>query len=781
MTELRVCITFESDWHIGEGSGQPGHIDRLVRRDPRDGLPYVPAKTLTGIWRDACEQVAAGLDQGSQGTWQAWVKALFGGLDFVPETEQADQARRRESPRSALLAVRPARFAEALRRCLSAKNYASLREVLTFIKPGVSLNEYGVAREDQLRMEEVACAGAALETGVELNVLDDPARETALAMLWAGARVIERIGGKRRRGYGRCRLELKGTDLPSETHLLDILATEPVPAPPPSAAEPRRFVMSATSPGASAEWHVIGLTLELLSPVVVFDGALGNVVKSQDHIPGAYLLAALNGKLRKWLGDAAFPAIARGDVRVLNAYPLLDGKRAVPIPLAFHYNKEQGGLDTEGGEAYSHFAKNEPGNEQFKQHRQGYVAGALADEHLPFYEVKLQATTHGTIDDERQRPTPRVGGVYTFEAIRAGTRLCSELWIRKSLRSEPSDEDLAGLDGTYCIGTAKKSDYGQIRLTASREEMPSVPESTTGHLTVWLTSPLLLRDECLRPSADPEALRQELERRLDVQLPAERAECFLRVKRCEGWHSRWRLPRPSLVGLAAGSCFRFEVEGTLSEHTTLAALQRSGLGERRAEGFGELLLNPPLLVFDQFEARAHKDTDRDNQASDAETPCVVTGECLPFLHHLARRAWRTAIRNKALALASESESRRQKLGWQSDRESPKPSNSQLGALRSLLQGLSGETEHTMLQAWFNHLRETPRRWDKWPEPARPALEDLVHRPGQVWEWLGADTDFPEIPGLPRNSLKRELLWEAVRAVWLAAIHSELRDREREEI
>ena len=76
MNKLR--IRFTRDWHVGEGAGQPGHIDHIIRRDPLDDLPYLPAKTLTGIWRDACERIAAGLDKGQRGPWTAWLEALFG-------------------------------------------------------------------------------------------------------------------------------------------------------------------------------------------------------------------------------------------------------------------------------------------------------------------------------------------------------------------------------------------------------------------------------------------------------------------------------------------------------------------------------------------------------------------------------------------------------------------------------------------------------------------------------------------------------------------------------
>ena len=62
---FRVCLEMTSDWHVGSGAGRPGSQTRLVARDA-DELPYVPAKTLTGLWRDALERLAFGLDEGQK-------------------------------------------------------------------------------------------------------------------------------------------------------------------------------------------------------------------------------------------------------------------------------------------------------------------------------------------------------------------------------------------------------------------------------------------------------------------------------------------------------------------------------------------------------------------------------------------------------------------------------------------------------------------------------------------------------------------------------------------
>jgi CRISPR-associated protein Csx10 len=128
-----ATLTMLSDWHIGSGTGRPGDIDRLVQRE-RDNLPYIPAKTLTGIWRDACEAVALGLDNNQKdGNWGKWLNFLFGDQPADPEREPAAAE---TFPCPAAMSVRAARLPQSLRRALESKRL--LQDALTFVKPGIS-------------------------------------------------------------------------------------------------------------------------------------------------------------------------------------------------------------------------------------------------------------------------------------------------------------------------------------------------------------------------------------------------------------------------------------------------------------------------------------------------------------------------------------------------------------------------------------------------------------------------------------------------------------------
>jgi len=774
MDESRLRITFKSDWHIGEGAGRPGNIDRIVRRYPKDGLPYVPGKSLTGIWRDACEQVANGLDNSVEdGPWQQWVKVLFGGIDHQPEREETPQPRSRHAPQPALLSVRPAFFPEPLRSWLCRQ--PAIKEALAFVKPGTSLDSFGVTKKDHLRMEEMICTGAILEAEIELNLPKGPERTTALALLWAGARMVERIGGKRRRGAGRCCLEVFQGGLTPQK-IKETLNADPILPPTPNGRSDFFFSFQTDTqkceeiaPATTSAWHRIFLDLDLLLPVVAFDRQVGNVLESHDYLPGSYLLAALTPKLRDLLGGNPFSAVAAGEIRFLNAYPLVKGKRGLPVPMALHYLKEEGGLE-KGQTVFNHLHTQPTERPQRKQYRSGYLASNGFEATLA--TGKMQAVTHAAIDDEQQRPTSRVGGVFTYEALCAGNQLQAEIWIStKHLEKLDKVKVTQLFNGKYRLGKTDKDDYGSVRITATCS-VPQSVESCSKTLTLWLASTLLLRDENLRPSTDPRLLQKTLLDYLGSGIKLKPVRAFQGMNRHEGRHQRWGLPRPSLVGFAAGSCFQFEVTGEL-KNEQLVALQQEGLGNRRAEGFGELIINPPLLAHENILPLV---VEEETRVLPTRAESWTDNDLLSFAKQLARRAWRNEIQQRALAKAANLEFRQRTLHWNKEN----PSNSQLGALRSLLEPLKDLSGLTLLRNWLTHLKETPNREKDWPKQALEAITEALTEPVTCWTHLDTPNDLvdPQLSGLTSIQLKEELQFEALRTLWLAAIQQEFRYRER---
>ena len=49
---LYYNLTFFTDWHCGSGLAAGADVDTLVVKD-KNGLPFVPGKTLKGLIREA--------------------------------------------------------------------------------------------------------------------------------------------------------------------------------------------------------------------------------------------------------------------------------------------------------------------------------------------------------------------------------------------------------------------------------------------------------------------------------------------------------------------------------------------------------------------------------------------------------------------------------------------------------------------------------------------------------------------------------------------------------
>ena len=205
--EFTIKIEMQSDWHIGFGQTK-GDIDSLVQTD-KEGLPYIPAKTLTGILRDSCETVALGLDNGeAKGIWHHCLEFLFGSQPAL------DRSQIETPPIQAILSLRPAYLPQELRKALNSKGKEKVKDAIAFIKQGIKIdNDTGTAEENCLRFEQMIRTGAVLRAEeCKINFpegIKDTEKQMAYALLLAGIQITERIGGKRRRGAGKCQMMLE--------------------------------------------------------------------------------------------------------------------------------------------------------------------------------------------------------------------------------------------------------------------------------------------------------------------------------------------------------------------------------------------------------------------------------------------------------------------------------------------------------------------------------------------------------------------------------------------
>lgn len=776
-TRKWLKLTFQSDWHIGSGAGIPGSVDRQVLRD-EGGFPYVPGKTLTGILRDAAEFVA-----GTRGgRWEDVLNGLFG------DQTETHGGREGSKARGAKIGAGSAELDGNIRKYLLAfsRSNADLNIIapLFSVHPGVKIDrETGRAMDDHLFSTERARRDCVLYAPVlfmeELNgderkLLDD------------AVKAVRHIGGKRRRGAGECRLAWDDEYKAPRTQ-------ESTPQP-------------AWERGAGGS-VTLDIRLKTLQPLIVARKTLGNVVQSENEIPGATLLSYYTEKVLSPLGkDRLTKAVMDGEISISAFLPEFGGEAAMPVPLCLGELKEEKSL-------INRLVTPPDGKKQVKDLRTGYVT--VSGGGMIYHSGSSQRVirTHNTIDDAVQRPTEDVGGLFTYEAIRSGQtfrgtlRIGAALWdeIEKSPEKGKILSRLA--HDRHRFGRSRKDEYGDAELFCVSTKTGEGPGSTAlldgrdgkangKYLVVYLLSDLLLRGEYQGCTVRLDDVRNALSDKLGVGLedipPEEweekgdfdlsplggtRGHCVRAVRR-ESWQRNWALPRPSLVFLKAGSVLVFKVKDPENWTGKEAGdLMRDGLGERRAEGYGRVLLNPPFLRGKNIGV---------DKAGEGKPPSAVEVKLpereeardfvLKLVSDAGERHFRQIARREVYDIVKGGDNApfasHPDVRWDAH-----PTASQFGALREAAAYLGGTSGTGIFKGWVQAISREDRKENPWEKPWRGMLKAMAGNPEVIW---GLRPAFEKFRAVFPEELKEELLKrsEALLGVFLDLLCEAVFDDEK---
>ena len=755
MSRFSIRLTMLSDWHIGSGAGRHGSIDKLLDRDG-DGLPYTPASSLRGIWRDATERLALGLDDGVEnGNWTGLVNLIFGSQPGL--SKKGDKKTR---PVGGCISFGDLKFPPVFRRKLA--HSAALKNALTFVKPGVMIEKNsGRAKDDHLRFEEMGRTGAVFTVDGHIDLgknLPEDLHAPAKALLVAAARLVERIGGKRRRGAGRCKLDVCLSELKLDKAIKILKETGNIELPGKGESSPTSVLDYCTSTHSSA-WTEISFKAEIKSPVIIADQVMGNVVTCMDFIPGFYLLKVVADALLK-AGLDPRPHIAAGNIQVLPLYPMLDGQRSQPVPLCWESKKSES--DQDNLSVTNRLSENsDVDTAQMKPYRAGFIGQAndkTKTTWLPFLKKVLR--THNVVDDDEQRPNEKVGGVFTYEAIAAGQVFsgCVRLHNDAGIDVEKFAKILAG---EITIGRARRIGYGRLALSNVKSTGVAQTSDNDSGLWVWLTSDLLLSGNGLGGATTISEIADELESALGQKGLFDRKQirAEIRTRRIESWQASWGLPRPSLVALQAGSVIHLPFDqDNKPDVEKLSQLAQTGLGERRGEGFGQISLNDPVVSAELPQLKKAKNCDAIEADRGNED---IEPEISDFAKFIEKVSWQREIEQAAEMAAGDKQKREDILGWQGD----KPNSSQLGVLRSLLGQIEDMSDVSSIQNWLEKITELGKA-DKWGgEDSIQKLRKLIKKDA-IWQEIGCEK---------RDSL--ELF--ALRTFLLRAMHHHRRANEED--
>lgn len=745
MMRRRLKITFSSDWSVGSGAGIPGSVDRQVLRDA-DGLPYIPGKTLTGIMRDAAEFVADIRDgHESARRWRGVLISLFG---TQPETHE-----RRDvigdvqiEARGAAIGMNSAELNADVRALLNDHRSLGLKQALFAVRPGVTIDR-GIGRSEDGKLFSTERVRSDCELTASVIAFRELSGDER-ALLDDAVKAVRRIGGKRRRGAGCCRLAWIDDDWCETTF---------------GEADNNDDLFAGSGD------MTIRVRLTTLQPMIINRVTLGNEVKSEAVIPGTSLLPYLANDIFSAVDrDVMRKAVMNCDLSIGTLLPEFDGKQSLPVPLCLAEIKESG---EKVNRMVSPQTYEDGKPVQMKDIRSGFVT--IEDGTMTYHaasNIKV-IRTHNTVEDETQHPSSVVGGLFTYEAIGAGNRFIGTLRIAESLadriRALPSDERRAiekrMAHDVHSFGRSRKDEYGEAELRCDRyvgddaNSYELIAREKGKYLVILLRSELLMRGSGGGYSVSLDDVRERLQNKLNVKLSDDDADWTdddnggsitpiggcrghsIRIDRRESWHRGWNLPRPSLLSFKAGSIFMFKVDDPDNWDASRARdLVRDGLGERRAEGYGEVMINPTFL----FDANVR--SGRQDAAADGYHANVTIGSLDSSDRRLMTeiaitafmRRFRRTARRAAFDIVSQDETAPfenfSDVKWNRKKQA---STSQFGALREAVASIEAIGDTAIFKQWAGSLRKRDSNKNLWDKHWIKMFEDLARDPSAIWDML----------------------------------------------
>lgn len=332
-------------------------------------------------------------------------------------------------------------------------------------------------------------------------------------------------------------------------------------------------------------------TVTLEEPVLVTaPGGDPNTDETLNYLPGSVIRGALATRYEGARDNRFTRLFLDGTTRYLNAY-IVDSAHKRSLPTPFHYVQAKEVTDPMVDGPVFNTLRDKLSVQTNKIGSFATVSGDYLNSIRVHYEIAVHTARERK--EGRAMPNQENSALFRYKALAAGQKFAGLILVDDA-HAVVLREMLDGV--VLWLGGSSSAGYGRVSVTIdsaktsrARELDEPVQAITTDQLfTLWLTSDAILRHP---QTGQPGPYLKEA---LEAHWPG----CVITIKESShqlawvgGFNNHWRLPLAQTWAVSKGSAWQLTASRPLSVQD-ITDLEHHGLGERRAEGFGCLLINP---------------------------------------------------------------------------------------------------------------------------------------------------------------------------------------------
>ena len=551
MKQLRYKLQFHSYWHCGSGLAAGTDVDALVVKD-KNGVPYVPGKTIKGLVRQAFEEILQ--FRGDENELDT--NKLFGYFHDSNEMVKGELFFSNATMKE---------IDEDLKKYL----YSSLAQT--------AINEKGTAERHSLRKEQVVIP-CQLEGYID-NVDED--EDKLIKTLEASLRYIKRLGTNRSRGLGRCSfIPIGVTEAASGTQNNKIDVTQP-----------------------------LKFSCTLKSSVILntHSASQGNNT-TLDYIPGSCFLGIVANRLFPSGGETTDPEawriIQSSEVKFSDAHPAVIDNRAIKIPATYMLKKDVSITKAKNGDWYNTLNQNAPDpNAQYKQCREGFYAFIDGKKKVAKNKCLKSFAIKSAYNRDMLRSMDEQ--MYGYESLECGQKFYFTVDCPNELKLKIHN----ALAGIQRIGRSRSAQYGQveIKLEDYNEPQSHYNEPEDGLTYIYADSRLVF--------INPESMEHTFAPSLDM-LHLKEGEILwgksqIRTFQYSPWNYKRQCFDSDRTGIEKGSVIVVK-DAVFAEKTNyIGNFQNEGFGKILVNP--EFLKKDKQYKFEDTEGDEHEKKDKNNE------------------------------------------------------------------------------------------------------------------------------------------------------------------------